>query len=154
MLNVSRQCVIFCRTEPQRQASTSYALNLLNSNISSTCPHNMVNFGRLAAEIGWRLWGTPANLNEFLVLSSLLHRRRSTEINQTLHSVRPSPRLVYYISGGLFSFWGFCHVQNSLCVQVLRSPVLTALLHGTRAVSMSQTLRRDARNGIKELSFP
>ena len=26
--------------------------NLLNSNISSTCPHNMVNFGPLAAEIG------------------------------------------------------------------------------------------------------
>jgi len=25
--------------------------NLLSSNISSTCPHNMVNFGRLAAEM-------------------------------------------------------------------------------------------------------
>jgi len=31
----------------------------LNSNISSTCAHNMVNFGPLAAEIGWRVWGTP-----------------------------------------------------------------------------------------------
>jgi len=27
--------------------------NLLNSNISSTCPHNMVNIGPLTAEIGW-----------------------------------------------------------------------------------------------------
>jgi len=35
--------------------------NLLNSNISSTCPHNMVNFGPLAAEICWRVWGIPAN---------------------------------------------------------------------------------------------
>jgi len=26
--------------------------NVLNSNISPTCPHNMVNFGPLAAEIG------------------------------------------------------------------------------------------------------
>ena len=26
--------------------------NLLSSNMSSTCPHNMVNFGLLAAEIG------------------------------------------------------------------------------------------------------
>jgi len=26
--------------------------NLLNSNMSPTCPHNMVNFGLLAAEIG------------------------------------------------------------------------------------------------------
>jgi len=34
--------------------------NLLSSNISSTCPHNMVNFGLLAAEIGLRVWGTPA----------------------------------------------------------------------------------------------
>jgi len=28
--------------------------NLLSSNISSTCPHNMVNFGLLAADIFWR----------------------------------------------------------------------------------------------------
>jgi len=33
-------------------------------------------------------------------------------------------------------------VQNSLCVQTLRSPVLAALLHGTRVVGVSQTLRR------------
>jgi len=33
----------------------------------STCPHNMVNFGPLAAEICWRVWGTPANFNEFRV---------------------------------------------------------------------------------------
>jgi len=33
-------------------------------------------------------------------------------------------------------------VQNSLCVQVLRSSILAALLHGTRAVGVSQTLRR------------
>jgi len=26
--------------------------NLLNSNVSSTCPDNMMNFGPLAAEIG------------------------------------------------------------------------------------------------------
>jgi len=30
--------------------------NPLSSNISSTCPHNMVNFGPLAAEICWRVW--------------------------------------------------------------------------------------------------
>jgi len=26
----------------------------------------------------------------------------------------------------------FCQVQNSLCVQVLRTPILATLLHGTR----------------------
>ena len=32
----------------------------LNSNISPTCPYNMVNFGPLAAEIGPVVWGTPS----------------------------------------------------------------------------------------------
>jgi len=47
--------------------------NLLNSNISSMCAHNMVNFGALAAEICWQVWGTPANFNGFRVLAALLH---------------------------------------------------------------------------------
>ena len=50
--------------------------NMLNSNISSTYSHNMVNFGLLAAEIDCRVWGTPANFNGFRVLDSLLQRRR------------------------------------------------------------------------------
>ena len=33
---------------------------LLSSNISPTCPYNMVNFGPLAAEIVSLVWGTPA----------------------------------------------------------------------------------------------
>jgi len=32
--------------------------NLLSSNISCTCPRNMLNFGLLAAEIRWQVWGT------------------------------------------------------------------------------------------------
>jgi len=46
----------------------------------------------------------------------------------------------------------FCQVQNSLCVQVLRSHILAALLHGTPAASVSQTLQHGTRNGITELS--
>jgi len=53
--------------------------------------------GPLAAEIGWRVWDTPANFNGLRVLASLLQRRSSTEANQTLHSVWPSPGLVDYI---------------------------------------------------------
>jgi len=41
--------------------------------MSSTCPHNMVNFGPLAAEISLPVWGTPANFNGFRVLAALLH---------------------------------------------------------------------------------
>jgi len=71
--------------------------NLLNSNISSTCPLNMVNFGTLAAEIDWRVWGTPANFNRFRVLASLLQRHRPTEVNETLHDVWLSPGMAHYI---------------------------------------------------------
>jgi len=70
---------------------------MLNSNISSTCVHNMVNFSPLAAKTGLGVWGNPANFNGFYVLPSLLQRRRSLETNQTLHDVRPSPALVHYI---------------------------------------------------------
>jgi len=71
--------------------------NLLNSNISSTCPDNLVNFGPLTAESGWQVWGTPANFNGFYVLALLLHRHRLTEANQTLYIVLPSPSLVHHI---------------------------------------------------------
>ena len=37
--------------------------NLLNSNVSPTCPYNMVNFDPLGTEIGPVVWGTPANFN-------------------------------------------------------------------------------------------
>jgi len=47
--------------------------NLLSNNTSSTCPHNMVNFGPQAAEIVSLVWGTPANFNRCRVLAALLH---------------------------------------------------------------------------------
>jgi len=58
--------------------------NLLSSNISSTCPHNMVNFGPLAAEIVSSVWGTPANFNGFVVLAALLHGILVVGVSQTL----------------------------------------------------------------------
>ena len=59
-------------------------------------------------------------------LASLLQRRRSSEANQTLHDVWPSPALVHciYIFGGSWPVTEFCPVQNSLYVQVLRSSIL------------------------------
>jgi len=57
--------------------------NLLNSNTSSRCPHNIVYFGPLMAEICWRVWGTPANFDGFRILPSFLQRRHSLEANQT-----------------------------------------------------------------------
>ena len=39
----------------------------------SKCPHNMVDFSPLAAEIDPVIWGTTANFNGFRVLAALLH---------------------------------------------------------------------------------
>jgi len=112
--------------------------NLLSSNIFSTSPHNMVNFGQLATEIVSLVWGIPANFNGFHVLASLLQRRRSTKANQTLHNVWPLPGLVDYIytlSAAVI------HFASSKCCALL----LAALLHRSRAVGTSQTLCRWAQ---------
>jgi len=58
--------------------------NLSNSNISSTYPDNMANFGPLAAEIGLPVWGIPANFNGFRVLAALLHGTLVVGVSQTL----------------------------------------------------------------------
>jgi len=87
----------FCRAISSQLRHTSTIGKNLNRNISSTCPHNTVNFDALAAEIGSLVWGTPANFNRFRIMALLLHRRRWTEVNQTLHDVWPSPGLVHCI---------------------------------------------------------
>jgi len=46
---------------------------LVKQQYDPTCPHNMVNFGPLAAEIDPVVSGTPANFNRFRVLAALLH---------------------------------------------------------------------------------
>jgi len=99
--------------------------NLLNSNISSTCPHNMVNFSLLAAEICWRVWGTPTNFNRFHVLASLLQRRRSAEANHTLQDDWPSHGLVHYI----YIFWGCCPITEFARCKVYFASKFCALLY-------------------------
>jgi len=42
---------------------TDIGKKLLNSNILPTRPHNMVNFGPLAAEICSLVWGTPEQIS-------------------------------------------------------------------------------------------
>ena len=74
-----------CRAVSSQPRHTStIGKKLLNSNISSTCPHNMVNFGPLTAEIGPVVWGTPANFNGFRVLAALLHGSPVVDVSQTL----------------------------------------------------------------------
>ena len=56
----------YCRDiSAQLRYISTIGKNILSSNTSSTCPHNMVNFGPLATEIGPVVWGTSANFNGF-----------------------------------------------------------------------------------------
>ena len=139
-------------TSELRHVST-IGKKLLNSNISSTCIHNMVNFGSLTAKIGSRVLSIPANFKGFRVLPSLLQRRRSPEASKTARCFAVSWAGTLYIHfRGSCALTEFCQVQNPLYDQVLRSPILAALLHCTPAAGISQTLRRGTRNEIRERS--
>jgi len=52
--------------------------------MSSRYPHNMVNFGPLAAEIGLPVSGTPANFNGFRFLAALLRGSQVVSVSQIL----------------------------------------------------------------------
>jgi len=82
--------------------------NLLSSNISSTCPYNMANFGPLAAEILSLVWGTPGNFNGFRVLAALLHGNLVVGVSQTAALNRG--RHLY--SAGRPSRWAFAHISS------------------------------------------
>jgi len=83
---------------------------LFSSNISSTGPYNVVNLGKLAAEIVSLVWGTPGNFNGFRVLAALLHGTPVVGVSQTAALNRG--RHLY--SAGRPSRWAFAHI-SSLC---------------------------------------
>jgi len=66
----------------------------------------MVNFNPLPAEIGWRVWGTPANQRGSRV--GFVTAATSLNANPTLHDVWPSPGLTHYI----YIFGGSCPWRN------------------------------------------
>ena len=77
--------VQLCRAiSSQLRHISTIGKKILSSNISSRCPHNMVNFGPLAAEVCPVVWDTPANLNGFRVLAALLRGTPVVGVSQTL----------------------------------------------------------------------
>jgi len=107
---------------------------LLRSNTSSTCPHNMVNFGPLTAEISSGVWGTPANFNGFPILAALLHGNTSgrqpnfAALNRGCHlySARRPSRLalvhilVIYVLRG-WKFLVTLRYSITFCVKMVKS---------------------------------
>ena len=100
-------------------------------------------YGELRPTSSWhrfRSLGHPSKFQRVHVLAAFLQRCRSTEANQTLHDVWPSPGLVQdiYIFGSSCPLTEFHYMQNSLCVQVLHFPTLASLLHGTPAAGSAK----------------
>ena len=128
--------------------------NLLSSSISSTCPHNMLNFGPLAAEIGPVVWGTPANFNGFCVLAALLYgttsgrqpnfsalNRGATYIRQGGHHVGHWPTFlvnvyfvclcIYWCMSGFLVNFSFSSVPPRLVGMSVKLPILNRNLIST-----------------------
>jgi len=127
-----------------RAVSSTIGKNLLSSNIFATCPPQ---YGELRPTHSgwdrWRVWGTPANFNGFVTAAASLNGSQPNFARCLAVSWAVD---CLYIFGGCCSVTEFCQMQNSLCVlQVLHCPILATLLHGTRAVGASQTLRRWAQ---------
>ena len=99
--------------------------NLLSRNISSTCPHNMVNFGP-SAEILSPVWGTPSNFNGFSRLGSVTARHSiAVAVSQTAELNRG--RHLY--SAGRPSRWALAHI-SSCSIICGRSPASRAWFPG------------------------
>jgi len=83
--------------------------NLLSSNMSSTCLHNMVNIGPLTAEIGPVDWGIPANFHGFRVLAALPHGSQVVSVSKTVALNRGR----HVSSTGRPSRWALAHISSS-----------------------------------------
>jgi len=108
-----------------RHALTIGKKNLLSSNISLTCPYNMVNSDPLATEIVSLVWDTPANFNGFRVLAALCTAklRRWTEgttcIRQGGHHVGHWPTFLV----------GFCFTHIHMHMRADRQELLLLSNH-------------------------
>jgi len=79
--------------------------------MSSMCPHNMANFGPLAAEIDPVVWGTPTNLNRFCILAALLH----ASSNGRQPNFVALNRGRHLCSAGRPSGWALAHILVGVC---------------------------------------
>jgi len=113
-------------------------------------PHNMANFGPLTAEIDLPVWGTQQISTGFARLAFITAATSLTGGQPNFArclGVSWAGTLYIHFLGLLPPLTEFCPVQNSLSVQVLRSPILAALLHRIPAAGVSKTLRRGTRIG-------
>ena len=132
-----------------------YIDNRTNSNISSTCPHNMINFGWLTADIGWRVWDTLSKFQRVsrlgFVTAPTVAQRRSTKLC-TMFGRLLGWYTIYTFSGSLdpngILSGAICTLRPSMAFSYIGS-VTTRV----QAVDVTQTLRHRIRKRITELSL-
>ena len=90
--------------------------NLLSSDMSSTCPHNMVNLGPLAAEIVSLVWGTPCNFHRVLRLGSVTARHSSSGRQRNFAALN---RRRHLCSAGRPSRWALAHILVLMYILLL-----------------------------------
>ena len=86
--------------------------NLLSSNISSTCPHNMVNFGLLAAEIISGVSGTTASWQRYCTAVNSERQPNFAAVNRGRH----------LCSAGRPSRWALAHISSLIFLRNVSSP--------------------------------
>jgi len=128
--------------------------NLLNSNTPSTCSHNMAN---LRPTNSWDHFRSLRHPSKFQQVSRLAFVTAVTSLTggqpNFVQCLAVSCTGTLYIHfQGLLSSNGILPALKFTLIQVLHSPILAALLHGTQAAAISQTLWPGTRNGITELS--
>ena len=82
--------------------------NLLSASTYSTCPHNMVNFGPLTAEINSGVWSTPAISSGFASWQRYGTARHSSSGRQPNFAALNRGRHLY--SAGRPSRWALAHI--------------------------------------------
>jgi len=117
--------VIDGQTDGIAVASTVFAMRamrrvvkkLVSSNISSTCPHKMVNFGPLMTEIGWQVCGIPANFSGFYNAPQCLHCKHCTSYgNSVCLSVHPSVTRRYCVKTTARTTVQFALSDSKICL--------------------------------------
>jgi len=97
---------------------------LLSSNISSTCPHNMVNFGPLTAEISSGVSGHPGKFQQVSHLGSVTAWHSSSRHQPNLAALN---RGRHQYSAERTSRWALAHISSiSLCYVIC---IMHATIH-------------------------
>ena len=115
----------------QLRHASAIGKNLLNSNISSICPHNMVNFGPLVAERAVGEFGAPHQIQRVSRLGSVTTRHSSSERQPNCAPCAALNRGRHLYSAGRPSRWALAHilVLFSSPISAVAEWMFTILLH-------------------------